>query len=338
MTRMPSQDVRTCLIVAALAAGLLGESAGLTARGRQTQGEWCTFAVLRRDGIIFPFASYDNGKWLNRWPEPGRKMDIPITVAETPKGWWLRDRPVSTWTAWPSQGESRAINVRNPLNISVECTRQLALQTDYSSTAPPAPPDMQPHPKDGLATIGDVKVEAVDVLAAQSPEWPRVLEAITAPFEASEARAAKASQNQNVERDPKRRAQFPLEIELLLRSPGPTPGTQMLYFEAVRRYFRRPPNTIISIVPDRRPLAYGAGWVEIDAAGKVVPQQPLPVELSDSQRENLLYALPLGTFQLGGRRFWAVQRAGWGYERYEIVEIAEPQVKVAFKVVGGSCR
>lgn len=325
--------------LAAVAAGAAGEFGGLAALGRQSSGESCAFAVLRRDGIIIPFASYDGGRWQDRWPEPGRKIDIPISVADTPKGWWLRDRPVSTWTAWPFQGESRTIHVRNPLAISVECTRQVGLQTDYSSNLPPVPPDMQPHPKDGLATAGDVPVEPVNVLNAQSPEWPRVLDAIKGPFEASEARAVSVLPGNRLEKDPKRRAQFPLEIELLARAPGPRPGTQTFYFEAVRRYGRRPSQTAtITNVPDRRPLAYGAGWVTMAADGKIVPELPVTVELSDNQREDLLYAMPLGTFQVGGRRYWAVQRAGWGFERYEVLEIAEPQVKVIFKTIGGSCR
>jgi hypothetical protein len=283
--------------------------------------------------------SFDEGRWRNRWPEPGRKIDVPISVTDTPKGWWVRDRPVTAWKVWPSQGESRVVTVRNPISITVECTRQLGLQTDYSSVLPPVPPDMQPHPKDGLATSGDVVVEPVDLLNAKSPEWPRVLEAITAPFEAGEARAASELPGKQPEKDPQRRAQFPLEIEVLARSAGPDPGTQMFYVEAVRRYSRRPTQSpIIALVPDRRPLAFGAGWVEMAADGKMTPQLPVTVALSDNEREDLLYAMPLGTFQLGGRRYWAVQRAGWGFERYEVLEMASPRVNVAFKATGGSCR
>ena len=126
---------------------------------------------------------------------------------------------------------------------------------------------------------------------------------------------------------------------MLYRTPGARQGTQVFYFEAVRRYSRKPlPSMIVAIVPDRRPLAYGAGWAEMDGSGAVALRGDVPVELSDNEREDLLYVMPLGSFRLGGRRYWAVQRAGWGYERYEILEIAEPDTKVAFKTAGGTCR
>ncbi len=212
------------------------------------------------------------------------------------------------------------------MNLVVQCDRHVGLQTDYSSTAPPVPRDMQPHPKDGLATSGDVLVEPVALLTAASPDWARVLEAIKEPFSAEEDKAvAKNSRASLALPDAQRRAQFPLEIEVLFRSPGSKPGTSVLYFEAVRRYSRRPPSSsLMTIAPDRRPLAYGAGWVTVTAAGEVTLRGPISVELSDNEREGLLYAMPLGAFRLDDRRYWAVQRAGWGFERYEILEIAEP--------------
>jgi hypothetical protein len=323
---------------AAAAAGPVPVSPPAAAQSRGAAGESYTFAVLRRDGVIVPFASYDAGRWLDRWPEPGWRIDIPISLESTPKSWWLHDTPAAAWTAWPVQGESRAIHVRNPVNLTVQCSRHVGLQTDYSSIAPPVARDMQPHPKDGLATTGDVAVERVDVLAASSPEWARVLEAVKEPFAAAEAKAISKG-DRNFEKDPKRRAQYPVEIEVLFRSPGAKPGTQVLYFEAVRRYGRRPAGAVpVPVFPDRRPLTFGAGWAETDAAGTVSLRGQVLVELSDNERENLLYALPLGAFQLGERRYWAAQVAGWGYERYEILEIAGSGTKVSFKTAGGTCR
>jgi hypothetical protein len=327
------------VVVAALAGAAGAErTTGMSAQSRGSSAESCTFAVLRRDGIIVPFASYDAGRWSNRWPEPGRRIDIPISLEATPKSWWLRDVPVGSWTAWPVQGETRVVRVRNPVNLTVQCDRHVGLQTDYSSIAPPVPRDMQPHPKDGLATSGDVVVEPVEMLVAGSPDWPRVLDAIKEPFTASEIKAA-AKTSRYTAVDPQRRAQFPVEIEVLFRSPGAKPGTRILYFEAVRRYSRRPPNaTSMTIVPDRRPLAYGAGWVLESAPGTFTLQGPVTVEMSDNERENLLYVLPLGSFRLGGRRYWVVQRAGWGFERYDVIEMTETEPKVGFKTAGGTCR
>lgn len=326
------------LLIGAALSAAAGGAVALSAQGDQPSGELCAFAVLRRDGIIIPFATFEQGRWRNRWPEGGRKIDVPISVEQTPKGWWPRERPVATWTGWPAQGESRALHVRNPISLVVECTRQLGLQTDYSSTLPPVPPGMQPHPKDGLATTGDVVVEPVEVLTEKSADWGRVVNAIRLPFEASEARAAAKLPPRRPERDPVHRAQFPLELEVLARSAGLTPGSQMFYVEAVRRYSRRPKGTTIQVVPDGQLLAYGAGWLELGADGKLTPQLPMTVEVSDNRRENLLYMMPLGAFTIGGRRYWGAQRAGWGYERYEVLEMTSPEVKLTLNTMGGSCR
>ena len=164
--------MRTALLAFVTVVALAGEAATEMApasQGRSSSGEAATFAVLRRDGIVVPFASYEAGRWLNRWPEPGRRLEIPISVDATPKSWWLKDRPAAAWTAWPVQGESRVIHVRSPVNLTVQCERQVGLQTDYSSVLPPVPRDMQPHPKDGLATTGVVVVEPIEMLTAASP-------------------------------------------------------------------------------------------------------------------------------------------------------------------------
>ena len=52
----------------------------------------------------------------------------------------------------------------------------------------------------------------------------------------------------------------------------------------------------------------------------------------------LVYTMVLGSFRLDGKLFWAVQRSAWGYERFEILEIADPEVKTIFTTQGGTCR
>ena len=81
---------------------------------------------------------------------------------------------------------------------------------------------------------------------------------------------------------------------------------------------------------------YAVGWVVIDP--QAPPRISETVTFSDTKREGLLYTMGLGSFRIGGALYWAVQRSGWGFERFDIVEIAEPEVKTAFSTAGGSCR
>jgi hypothetical protein len=339
--------VRTTLLGIAAAAVLCGggwavAGRGVLAQARPASGESCTLAVLRRDGVLVPFASLDGGRWTNRWPEPGRRVDIPITIDESPKNWWLRDRPVATWNAWPIGRDSFAVHVKNPVNFTAECERHLGLETDYASMLPRVPPDMQPYPKDGLATSGDIPIEPIEILNSTWTDWQKVVTAVTAPFDAAEAKLVARSGNPRVHLlSESRRARTPVSLEMLFRSPGVKPGTSVLYFEAVKRYGADRPRSVpgapgIHVSAGRDPLFFAAGWGTMDAERKV--KLSVTVDVSDTDREGLLYAFPLGRFSAGGRQYWALQRSGWGFEQYEVWTLDEPEPRLAFKTSGGMCR
>ncbi len=324
----------------ALAAGSLPdahpqtpEGGAARAQAPKTGGSF-TLGVLRRDGVVVPFAAWDGSRWGNRWPAPGRREDIPITVAGSPKAWWLNDRPVSYWTAWPLRGDSQVVYVKNPINLTVECQNHVGLQTDYKSIEAPAPPRMQPYPKDGLATAGDILIEPVTILDAKSAEWSQVSAEVAARIAEAETKLLATGQAALPVSEAER-AKRPLALEVLFRSAGPRPGTTLLYFEGIKHYGR----TLGSLRPYAtvpEPILYAAGWVVIDP--KAPPRISETVTLSDTKREGLLYTMGLGSFRVGGALYWAVQRSGWGFERFDIVEIAEPEVKTAFSTPGGSCR
>jgi len=302
---------------------------GPGAQPRATSGASFTLAALRRDGIVIPFASHDGARWVNPWPAPGRRQDIPISVKDSPGDWWLRERRASTWTAWPMRGESRVIHVKSPVNFTAECQPHVGLQTDYSSVEPPVPPEIQPYPKDGLATAGDVLIEPVDILEAQSADWKTVAGAVAARVTEAETTLMAGARFDPPFTEPQR-AKSAFTLEILFRSPGPRPGTTQLYFEGVKRYPRfraRFPSEL---------LTYSVGYVVLDP--QAPPKVLATVTLSDNKREGLVYTMVLGSFRLDGKLFWAVQRSAWGYERFEILEIADPEVKTIFTTQGGTCR
>lgn len=314
------------LILAVLAPG--GTSgAGQRAGRSASSGASFTLGVLRRDGVVVPFASYDGRRWLRRWPAPGRGTDIPISLADTPKRWWLRDRPIASWTAWPARGDSRVVHVKGPVNLTVECQPHVGLQTDYVSSEPPSPPRMQPYPKDGLASDGNVLVDPVELLDEKSPEWTRLASDVAAKVNTAES---SVSADAHLPRGftEKQRADRPLSLEVLFRSKGARPGTTLLYFEGVKRYQR------LRLAPDM--LSYASGFVF--AAPPAPPKIVVTVALSDADREGLLYTMPLGSLRVDGRLYWVVQRSGWGYERYEVLEVTDSEVKTAFETEGGVCQ
>jgi hypothetical protein len=320
---------RVCggLAAIVLLVGAFVEVPGLIAQARVTSGASFTLGVLRRDGIVIPIASYDGGRWSNRWPSPGRRPDIPISVANSPKGWWAGKRPISEWTAWPMRGESRVIHVVSPVNITVECEPHVGLQTDYVSAEPGEPPKIQPYPKDGLAASGDLLVEPVRLLGAGSPEWADVSAEVQAKVAAEEPALLK---NEHIETlvPEKERASALYSLEVLFSGPGVEPGTTILYFEGVKRY---PPQAHL---PSGL-MTYAVGYARL--APNKPPAIELSATLSDRRREGLVYSMVLGSFRLDGRLYWVVQRSAWGYERFDIVEFRGNAIITAFKTPGGTC-
>ncbi len=287
-----------------------------------------TIAVLRRDGVIVPIVSYGVGGWVNRWPDPGRRQDIPITLNDSPKGWWANRRPIAEWTAWPIRGESRTIHVKNPVNLIVECQPHIGLETDYRSAEPPEPPKIQPFPKDGLATAGNVKIEPVSLLGAGSPEWAAVSTAVAAAVASVEAPLLKDSNLQSVI-TARAMAATDFSLEVLFASPDVKPGGTVLYFEGVKRYVARaglPPGGLIT---------YAVGFARINPSAP--PDVKVSATLSDVRRQGLLYSLILGSFHVGGRLFWVVQRSTWGFERFDVIEVRQDEILTIFKTPGGVC-
>ena len=60
----------------AAAAAVMGLGAALWAAD-SAPGAF-TVGVLRRDGVIVPFAAFDGKRWSNRWPPPALDSTVPV--------------------------------------------------------------------------------------------------------------------------------------------------------------------------------------------------------------------------------------------------------------------
>src|SRR5687768_7830268 len=61
----------------------------------QSRDQRINLAVLRADGILLPFASFD-GNWKSSWPDSLRDIELPAGVAAVPRDWWGGAEP-SHW-------------------------------------------------------------------------------------------------------------------------------------------------------------------------------------------------------------------------------------------------
>ena len=280
--------------------------------------------VLRRDGIIVPFAAFDGKRWLANWPLPAAEVMVPISVRDVPRSWWGPTRPLDTWQAWIG-GAAQSLRVVQPDWVEVHCTRQIGLRTDYGpATAAPAPTE-QPYPKDGLAVSPAQPVERVDVVQPESGEMRALLPAIHEAFNKAERETESLAGGHPVAQR-SREGRLP-DVEAVYAA-GDSP--RIYYVEATRRYRR------LGQRPDQcAGLGFGTGWFLRDAAG--VRSLLTVVDVLHCDRRGASYMLPLGAMRLRARTYWLAQFSGWNHERYVVVEIKKKTVEAVLNKWGGSC-
>jgi hypothetical protein len=312
--------------------------------GRPDDRPTFTVGILRRDGVLIPFAIYDGSRWTNRWPAT-HSTEVPIALGDVPKDWWAGSQVQTDWTAWLTAGVSQSITVRAPVAVKVHCTRRVGLRTDFVAMEPPPPPDFQPYPKSGLAVTGPaaVTVERIELVRPDSADAKALAEKVRREVAAAETKRVRAWMGAWAHPvDEQGRAKFPLAIEVMARTPGLLVGSTVSYFEGVKKY----PGFIQMPQPAASPgvasglpqfceyLTFAGGWVVTGPKEAIIAG----ADLSNCNREGLVYTLPLGAIRTGGRLFWIVQASSWDAERYDIIEVRQTDTRSVLSVGGGACR
>jgi hypothetical protein len=333
--------VRLCAIALALLA--IGGAAGRPAPNGPPA---FAVAMLRRDGVLVPFAVYDGKKWSSPWPVPKYRLEAPIEFSDIPGSWWGRAAPATTWTAWPTGGQPRAVHVAGPVVFTAHCLSNIGLKTDYRSAEPIPPVTQQHHPKDGIATTGDVKVEAVEVLDDTAPEWSTILEVLKTDIEKAESKAATTDFWEQRYGWRTKRAKIPLKLEVLCRSKRAGPSKVVYYFEAVREIAPSLFGSWPGMKPDQMPaLPQGRMWSGLtifsqgffELTGSTLVQDSIVSTFSTAGRTDVDYGLPLGIIGVGGHDHWIMHWSGYGHERYTILEVSDQGFKRVADVPGGAC-
>jgi hypothetical protein len=325
--------------VAAFIAGALVLAGGDGRAGRAP----FLLAVLRQDGVLVPFASYD-GRWRNTWPTPRASVDVPITFEDVPRRWWPDGQPRADWTLWRPDGSAQALRVRSPAWFVAQCQGNVGLKTDYVPPGPVAGPEATPFPKEGLAVAGPEEIRPriapIRVVHESDEAWRVVASRLGQRFDEAEE-AAIRDQGLGGWRHPmtaaerRRRA---LAVEAVYRGPAEGPRGEIGYVEAVRRYDA----TAAGLAPPGRPpcdlLTFARGWFRWGADGPT--DVVLRAVVTDCYRWNAVFMLPLGVLRLDeGPSLWVVQASSWTGEAYLVLEPRPPErERVLIETSGGMCR
>jgi hypothetical protein len=279
--------------------------------------------VLRRDGLVIPFATFDGKNWRNAWPSPAADPAVPINVASVPQRWWGPTGPVESWHAWLRSSE-QSIRVTQPDWVQVLCARHLALRTDYKASGIVPPDEEQPYPKDGLAVSSAQPIDRIAVLEPTAIELNDLGPALLRAFNDAERNTASGA-NHPMSRRGREAIQPAIDAAYAF---GASP--RYYYVEAVRAY-----RELGQTADQCLATAYGTGWFIRE--GGTVRSVVTAVDLLPCNRFGASYMLPLGIVRSGARIFWLAQFSGWDHERYAVLELTPKKIEVMVTTWGGGC-
>src|SRR5262245_9758361 len=278
--------------------------------------------ILRRDGVIIPFAVFDGKSWSNHWPKPSLDLTVPTDVGSVPTKWWGDAGAQREWQLWIGTAEPQTVTVVQPDWVDVHCVRQIGLHTDYRPLQLPPPPSEQPYPKDGLALAPPHAIERVAVVPPSGPDANSLIVELKEAFNRAERQPAgkvahPVGREGREDQDPR--------IEALYSHGG---EPRVYYVEATREYHAFG-------VRDCETMSFGTGWF-VREQGKFRPLA-MAVDVLGCDRRGASYMLPLGVIRAGTRVFWLVQFSGWDRERYAVIEPKSKDVDAVLNVWGGGC-
>lgn len=315
--------VKTIAAVALIGGLFVG---GVVASAQTTAA--FAMGVLRRDGLLVPFASFDGHHWKASWPEAVEMSsgmpELPISVSAIPSKWLGGIDPQSPWTAWMIDGGTRPLTIRDPIEARVFCETDLALTTDYRGGEVEPGPTV---PKDALAVTGGEAVRPITAVSTFSPDAHRIVALITDEFNKEENRA---TQRFSDWRDPftlEQRRSYPIELEAFYRVTFPDWATS--YVEAVRKF---PP------MPGQRGcglITFVRGWV-IERRQKP-PVIDLGAIITYCDRAGVSFMQPLGMVQAGDDPYWVYQSSSWSDEAYVVARLRPNGVHPVVAAPGGAC-
>jgi hypothetical protein len=288
-------------------------------------------AILRRDGIIFPFASFNRDTWRITWPIDLSTQTLPATIREVPERWWGTRTP-ELWNAFLPSGAPQAIELRDPVQFRAHCSRRLGLRTTYRSALALPPVPAEPFPKDGVAVSGYARIEPIETVAETSPDWKLLEASLQKAFDRVEQFTLTGVSNSTGWRHPlkeeeRRRGAF--RLESWYRSPGHEPGWTVSYVEAVRQYPPRPEDKGCGLE------TLVTGWVH-HFKGELKEADELRGKITYCDRVGAAYMLPLGRIRPRDHSYWIFQLSGWDEEWYEVVRVDEGRVRHVIEVLAGN--
>jgi hypothetical protein len=288
-------------------------------------------AVLREDGIMLPFASFDGRNWKSAWPQSVDRV-LPASLDDIPDSWW-GGSPPGPWHVWRpgEKGRPAPLSLKSPATIAVGQVRRLGIRTDYPLVALPVHPFAVPFPKAGLAVAGTADLKPIASVSRLSPAWGQMLGSVRRAVDLAEERAVVALQRyaswaHPYKRSFRERVEPELEAWYTTRFADVRYGVS--YVEAVKKYPPGPKDQGCGLE------SFITGWVHHEPKD-APPKTELRAAIMYCDRDRASYMQPFGELEARGRTHWIVQMAGQDHEWYAVVELRPGRVRYVAQYEGG---
>jgi hypothetical protein len=285
-------------------------------------------AVLRRDGILFPFATFNRDSWRVAWPV--NFLEVPLTLNAIPANWWGTPVP-HHWRGHLGNGASVDLELKAPMLFRTQCMKRLGIATTYRSEVPLPPAPVEPFPKDGLAISGNVPFERIESVDPASPEWSALPAALQEWIDRLEETTVSRVRTGSGWRHPlkkEERSKYPIRIESWYRSPSGEPGWDVSYIEAVRVYPPGPEDKGCGLE------TYINGWIHHEN-GVLKDAGDLRAKITYCDRVGAKYMLPFGRVRPRDRWYWVFQMSSREDEWYDVVEVGREKIRYVIEVLAG---
>ncbi len=315
---------RASLISLLVASGVIALAFGSRSLVRaDDRGPAFTVGILRRDAIVFPFATYDGKKWHTDWPGAREIFDVPVDLRAVPKRWWGDAGPREEWQAWVDDEPPQTLAVRQPDWFPAFCLRAIGLRTDYRSRQPVPPRPTRPFPTDGLAVSPPQPIERIRVLGPGDALSAQLAPVVLDAFNQTERKIDRQQHHPIRRQDREKTAPV---IEAIYASAD----ARVVYVEAAREYHEDDPTAACRVT------AFGGGWFARGGDRRYTPLQTY-VTVLNCDRDGASYMLPLGIVRLSDRTYWLSQFSGWDGMHFEVDEIEPKMVRTVVDRFGGGC-
>ena len=314
--------ITLCILVALLALEF-------PAPALQENASSFVLAVLRRDGGVIPFATFDGRRWRARWPADVRNKELPISLDDVPEDWWGIEPAPKTMAIWRDGARAGSITLTGLSMTRPMCEPRITLKSDYKPSTTPPPPFEMPYPKDGLLASGNITLEPITAIEKGSADWNSIVIAIKEQFDREETSAVRSFDMWTHPVEERQRKLLPITVEALYRAPTDDPNWTAYYVEAVRQY---PPGR-----QDRDGCGlatFGYGWVLV--AKKEIKVR-IAAKVTYCDRKGIGYMLPFGLIRANEKVYWVYQFSGFEEEYYEVAEPSRRGVDNHVVYPAGAC-